>query len=265
LPERLGMSLAATQTLQRSRFYFAALHLLASAAIAGLGALLIFRIWYPAPFDQVAGGTGLFVLLVSVDVVLGPALTLVAASRGKPVAEFRRDMTVIVMLQVAAFVYGLYAVALARPVFESFEIDRLRVVTAVDLEDIDVSRAPAELRALPWLGPKRIAAVRPDDPGETMKSIELALAGRDLSLQPQSWRSYESQQDAAWSRARPVRELAARYPQVRGQLTQIALAAGTAPSELRFLPLVSRRVSWVAVIASGGKRVVGYLPVDGFF
>ena len=36
-------------------------------------------------------------------------------------------------------------------------------------------------------------------------------------------------------------------------------------SELRFMPLLSRQTNWVAVIAMPGARVVGHLPLDGFF
>jgi hypothetical protein len=248
-----------------SRLAAAGVHLLASAAVAAVGALLIFRLWYPAAFDVIAGGTTLFVLLVSVDVVLGPALTFVAASPGKRLREFRVDLTIIVVLQIAAFGYGIYTIAAARPVFESFEIDRFRVVTAADIDTELLPQAPPELRSLPWLGPKMIAAVRPVDPAEQLKSIELGMAGLDLSMFPANWRTYESQQRAAWERARPVSLLSARYPRAQAELTHIAATTGRPLTDLRFLPLVSRQVSWVAVLAPPDARIAGYLPVDGFF
>ncbi len=53
------------------------------AFIAALAAALVFLVWYPSPYSTLAGGTGLFLLIVSVDVVMGPALTAVVASPGK--------------------------------------------------------------------------------------------------------------------------------------------------------------------------------------
>ena len=50
-----------------------AFHLLASACVAGIAALIVFGVWYPPPYSTIAGGMNLFVLLMSVDVVLGPA------------------------------------------------------------------------------------------------------------------------------------------------------------------------------------------------
>jgi hypothetical protein len=164
------------------------LHLLASVALAALVSALVFGVWYPAPYAAVAGGTSLFFLLVSVDVVMGPALTAVVANPSKPAAEFRRDFALIVALQLAALGYGLYTMALARPVYMAFEVDRMRVVVAADIEPASLAEAPPALRSLPWLGPKLIAAVKPVDPNEQMKSFDLGMAGIDLAMVPRNWR-----------------------------------------------------------------------------
>jgi len=251
--------------LRLSRFAAAGLHLIASVAVAAAGALLIFRLWYPSPFNLIAGGASLFLLLVAVDVVLGPALTFVIARPGKRLREFRGDLAVIVAVQLLAFGYGIYTIAMARPVYASFEIDRFRVVTAADIESDQLAKAPAELRSLPWLGPRMIAAVKPTDHDELLKSIELGMAGLDLSMVPANWRSYESQRDAAWRAARPVSALLARYPEMQAELASIAKAEGKNAADLRFLPLLSRQASWVAILAPTDAHIAGYLPVDGFF
>ena len=112
----------------------AGLHLIASLCIAALAATLVFWIWYPPPLTELTGSLKLFVLFVSVDVTLGPLLTAVAASPRKPRKEFRRDVAVILALQLAAFGYGMYTIALGRPAWVAFEIDRLRVVSAAEIE-----------------------------------------------------------------------------------------------------------------------------------
>lgn len=247
------------------RLRAAFLHLLASALIAALAAALVFLVWYPPPYATLAGGTSLFLLIVSVDVVMGPALTAVAASPGKGRAELTRDLAVIVALQLAAFGYGLYTMALARPVALAFEIDRFRVVTAADIESASLAEAPAALRALSWKGPRLIAAVKPSDPVEKMKALELGLAGFDLSLQPKYWREYTPLAEAAWQAARPVPVLLAKYPQAAGEVAAILKNVGQPAQALRFLPLMSRSGSWVALIVEPDAKVVGYVPVDGFF
>jgi hypothetical protein len=246
------------------RFVAAGIHLLISACVAAVAAGVVFLIWYPPPFGAIAGGLGLFVLLVSVDVVLGPTLTAVVASPGKPLPELRRDLAFIVAIQLAGFAYGIWSIAIARPIFVSFEIDRFRIVTAADIEPKTLADAPVSLRSLPWTGPVQIAAVMPTDPAEQERSIQLGLAGFDLSMIPKNWREYSSQRAAVWKAGRPVESLLVKYPQEAAAARDIASHAGQNMTAMRFLPVVSRRESWSAVIAGPEGRIVGYLPVNGF-
>lgn len=246
------------------RLRFAGIHLASSAVVAAIASWVVFRLWYPPPLATIAGGASLFMILVSVDVVLGPLLTGVAASPGKPRAELVRDLAVIVLIQAAAFGYGLYTMALARPVAIAFEVDRLRVVSAADIDPAMLAEAPPRWRDLPWTGPQLVAAVKPTGAEASMRAIELGLAGIDLSMIPANWREWNEHRDAVWAKARPVDVLVKEYPETADPLDAFAAKAGTTRDALRFLPLLSRRASWVTVFAPGAV-VAGHLPVDGFF
>jgi len=247
------------------RLRAAGIHLGISAVVVAIASLLVFQGWYPSPFATIAGGTHLFVLLVSVDVVLGPALTAVIADVRKPRRELLRDLTVIVALQLAAFGYGLYSMALARPVALVYEVDLLRLVTASDLEPSSVAEAPPALRHLSWHGPKLLAVVKPTDPAELLRSVELGMAGIPLAMLPRYWRGYGEHADAAWRAARPVSSLLAKYPQAEKDVATIAASSGRRVAELRFLTLQARRSDWIALVAEPDARIVGYLPLDGSF
>ena len=247
------------------RFRAATAHLLASAVVAAVVSAWVFFVWYPKPYAAVAGGLSLFLLLVGVDLVLGPALTAVVASPSKPMAELWRDLALIVTVQLAGFGYGLYTIALARPVHLAFEVDRLRVVTAADVEPSSLPAAPQPLRELPWFGPTLIAAVKPTNPAEQMKAVELGLAGIDLSMVPANWRDFSEVREEALRRSRPVAKLLAEYPELADEVGLAAAKAGLKVDTLRFLPLVSRQASWTALVAAPEVRIVGYLPVDAFF
>jgi hypothetical protein len=255
-----------TASLFRSRRVVApALHLLGSAGVAALAAVLVFAVWYPAPYASLTAGLSMFVLLVSVDVVLGPTLTAVAADPAKPAKVLRRDIAVIVVLQLAGLAYGIYSLSLGRPVYLAFEVDRLRVVTAADVDESTLDQAPPEFRSLPWSGPRLIAAVRPTRPDEVLRSIDMALAGVDISMVPSQWRDYASQKDAVLRIARPATELQAKYPEAAPELEHAAARAHKAATELRFLPVLSRNSSAVALIDPSNAGIVGFLPFDGFF
>ena len=52
-------------------------HFGVSALVAAAVAVLVFMVWFPYPYRQLAGGTELFILVMAVDLVCGPLLTLV--------------------------------------------------------------------------------------------------------------------------------------------------------------------------------------------
>ena len=69
-------------------------------------ALLVFGIWYPYPYREISGGRELFLLVITVDVILGPLITLAVFNRKKPRSELRRDLAIVALLQLGALGYG---------------------------------------------------------------------------------------------------------------------------------------------------------------
>jgi hypothetical protein len=250
---------------RNARLRIAGLHLGISATVAMLAALVVFLCWYPSPFAAAAGATKLFALLVSIDVVLGPALTLLVAKASKPRAELARDLAVIALIQLAALSYGMYSLALARPVALVFELDQFRLIAAADVESSALGEAPVGLRQLSWSGPRLMASVKPSVPAEQLRVIDLELAGIPLAASPRYWREYAPQAPSAWRIARPIHDLIARYPGSKAAIDRIATAAGQPVEALRFLPLRVRGAEWIAILSLPDARVVGHLPLDGFF
>ena len=73
----------------------ACLHFLFSLVVALLAAALVFGLWYPFPYGHLSGGRELFLLVVAVDVVCGPLLTMVLFNPAKPRAELWPERLVI--------------------------------------------------------------------------------------------------------------------------------------------------------------------------
>ncbi len=144
----------------------------------------MFGLWYPGPFRALAGGRDLFLLVTSVDVVLGPVLTFAVFNRAKPRRELRRDLAIIGLLQLAGLAYGLNTVYAARPVAMVFEVDRLRLVTAVDVAVEELPKALPQYRELPITGPWLLAARAPKGIEEHNDALFKGLAGSDISSRP---------------------------------------------------------------------------------
>src|SRR5690554_3404124 len=96
-----------------SRIKAFTLHLAISVTIAAIAMIIVFYFWYPAPLHTAVGVTQIFLILLAVDVVLGPVLTLVVYKVGK--RTLIMDLSVIALLQVSALCYGVYTVAEGRP------------------------------------------------------------------------------------------------------------------------------------------------------
>jgi hypothetical protein len=245
----------------RFRLVAAGTHAAVSALIAGAVALITLGLWYPGAIGDMAGGRQLFLLVLSVDVVMGPLLTLVVFDRRKPRTELVRDLTIIAALQLAALAYGLHTVYIARPVALVFEGGRFRLVTANDVREEELPTAPEAYRRLPLNGPL-VLGTRETLASERMESIDLALKGFDKGQRPTFWRPYTESRAAALADAKTVDQLMQRYPQRRTELEDRLREMKLAASQARYLPVVARR-DWVVILNERGD-VAGYAPFDGF-
>lgn len=251
-------------TTWQQRLRAAGIHLGISVLVAGIAAAVVFGVWYPYPYREISGGRELFTLLVSVDVVLGPLLTLAIFNRAKPWKELRRDLCIVALLQLAGLAYGLWTVAVARPAHLVFEIDRFRVVHAVDVPPELLSKAPAGVDALPWTGPT-LLALRPFvSENEKMQATMVALQGIALGARPDLWQAYPAARAAVLAAGRPVAELKSRVTTRAAEIDVAVQGTGRPASELLYLPLVGRKSFWTVLLDASDARVVGFLPLDSF-
>lgn len=241
-----------------SRWKAAGLHLLISAAIAGALVIVMLTVWYPWPLFEIAGGSGLMLILVGVDVVLGPLITLVIFRAGKKGLKY--DIMIIAALQLAALAYGVHAVFAVRPAYLVYTIDRFDLVSAIDLEDEDLAKATRdEFKRLPLGRPQYVAAIMPQDPGERQKILESGLAGKDINLFPQYYVPYESQARIALGKAKPIAKLEERDP---AAVQEFLASSGRAPDSLRYLPLRYRRGDGAVLLDAGTGMPVRILRID---
>ncbi len=246
-----------------ARLRASSIHLGASAAVAALAAALVFALWYPVPYREVSGGRELFLLVVAVDVVIGPLITFAVFDRRKPRAELTRDLGVVVLLQLAALAYGLHAVAQARPAIVALEGARLRVVRAIDMAGADLARAPAGLQSLSWSGPA-LVATRVPSRDEKLEAIDRGLAGEDIGMRPDFWLPLEQTRQAFARAAMPLDRLARMKPTRKADLDRAVAATGRSADQLGYLPILARMTDWSALVDRSSGEIVGYVDIEGF-
>lgn len=189
-----------------SRCKAALVHLSLSLLVAAIATALLLGIWYPPPYFQAGGADRLLLLVVGVDVILGPLLTLIVFDTRKP--ELRRDLAIIVVLQLTALAYGFHVMLQSRPVFLVAAVDRFIVVSANQLEPVDLAQArEPEWRKLSWTGPVLVAAERPAATADRNEMLFSALAGKDIEKYPRLYVDYQQEAAGLLQRAHPISRL----------------------------------------------------------
>jgi hypothetical protein len=247
-----------------ARLKASGLHLLISMGVAALAATLVFVIWYPYPYRIISGGQELFLILVTVDVLLGPLITLSVFNLQKPRSTLKKDLAVVGLLQVAALAYGLWTMSLARPVHLVFELDRFRVVHAVDVPPQELAHADARLKALPLTGPSLLGLRAFKDDNEKMEATMAALQGIALGARPGLWIPYAEAISGVLQVAQPLRTLKAKFPDRQAQIDAAVAKTGRASDALLYVPMVGRDTFWTVLIDPITAQVLAYLPLDPF-
>jgi len=243
-----------------SRWKAAAIHVSISALIGLISATLIFFVWYPHPYSQAAGADQLVLLLLGVDVVLGPLLTLIVFRAGKWGMRF--DLTVIAIAQACAFLYGTSVVVRARPAFIVANVDRFSLVTANDIEPADYAKAKrVEFASAPWTGPRIIGAQLPTDVHERNNLAFSGPGGKDIDVMPQYYVDYTTVARDLLQRAKPIDELVRAHPDARLPIDAWLRKRGYTATGIRWVPLTARRATLTMLLDANTGIALDALPI----
>lgn len=246
----------------------AMIHLLVSVFVVSLLILGALWCWYPNPYRLVAGGYHLMGILVAVDVVCGPLLTLVLFNPLKGRRETMADMLLIAGIQLAALVYGVNTAFEARPLYLVHEVDRFRVISHPDYLGVDVKPVlemlPPEIAPRWYRGPVTVGIREPANNEERQTvMLDSVSGGRDYSQRPDFYIPYDdTYRPKVVRHARPLRMLIERYPQAAVEAAAVLQRYDVPMDKALFLP-VQHKQDWV-VVMDQSARILGFLPHDGF-
>ncbi len=233
-------------------------HGVVTLVIAAISAYLVFGVWYPDQLAVFIGGEGLFLLIITVEICLGPLMSLIIYTPAKQRKEIIKDYVVIAILQIAALIYGLHTTFISRPVYAVFVVDRIEIISAVELSKTDLSMAAKEFRRLPKLGIKRICVERPKNVIERSDILMSAITtNKDIELMPKYYRQCAQSEilNAALNGDLLVEKL---------KLKDQDEALHSLPEDFKWLPVKSRFGSWIEIYPERNLKAIKYLNVDPF-
>ena len=221
------------------------IHLSASIGILGIFALVVLLWWYPAPMLSLQGGWEIWLMILAVDVILGPTLTGIVYKPGKK--GLIVDLSIIVMFQLAALVFGAVSIHSQKPNYLAFVLDRFFIVSLTDT----VGDLPANENFSIWKGSIRLVTM-PTTPQTTAKSLdELSLDGVNLipplAIVAREARPYPNNGNE-WLNNMTQKFDEIPNPNIQKLAKEKAKALNVSNNEIRVIPVIGRKQKGFALI-----------------
>jgi hypothetical protein len=171
-------------------------------------------------------------------------------------------LSIIGVLQIIAFGYGLHVIVNARPVFIVAEVDRLVIVSAQDLSDADLAKGDRpEFRTRSMTGPILVGALPPKGKDTGGFAMKVLASGKDIDRMPEYYLPYDQVIDASLKKyGKPLDSLKKATDSQRAYLSR--LQAQLPGETLAVLPLQRGDNDYAAIISSVSKRPIAVLPID---
>jgi len=199
-------------------------------------------------------------VLLGVDLAVGPILTLILYRPNKWGLKF--DMTVVVLVQLAALVYGTSVIFTERPYFVVFAVDRFEVIAR---HEVDVAAiTDPRLLEKPVIGPIPVVAVRPDDPAGMQHLIDSVMfkGEPDIERRPEYWQPYTEEKHRVLERIQPLNKLLAAAPEAHAKLERLAEKHGHPLHSLGYLPLIGRDRDFAFIVDATDATLIDLVDVD---
>lgn len=224
----------------RKKFFLS--HLSISFLITLLVIGLIFFIWYPAPLAKSVGVTHIFLMMLAIDVIVGPLLGLLVYKEGKKTLKF--DLSFIIVIQIAALCYGVYSIEQGRPAWLVYNVDRFELVRKNDIIQDNIVRAFPKYQQPSLLKPQYVA-VEFSKNTEQRNSDMFAevLGGISLAQRPELYVDFAQAKKQMQQRAQKL-ELLQQY----NNKTDVEKILAKYPEATAFLPMKANTVDMTVLI-----------------
>ena len=233
---------------KRLKFFFRHLFVSILVALAIIG--LFFFIWYPNPLPSAVGVTRLILMLLIIDVILGPLLGLLVYKEGKKSLKF--DLIFIVMIQIIALGYGIYSIEQGRPAWLVYNVDRFELIRKNELVDDHIKDAQKQFQQVSWFKPQFVATEFAQDKNQRSEDMFSELfTGVSIAQRPERYVELSEAKLKMQQRALSLKELE-KY----NSKDSIAKILKKYPQANAWLPLKAPAIDMVVLINKETAEVV---------
>ena len=235
-----------------------ALHALPSLGVGAGFIVLLLRVWYPAPLDEIFPQLTVICTAVAGALIIGALLTAVLASPGKDRELLKGQITLIVLVQITALGAGVWMTYIDRPLYIAFDTRNFFLITRTELQA--GAAAPGVALPGPFEPPQLVFVEQPSDPRQAIESLiaKLSGGGSQATYQPQQYRPFAAHRESVYRAGVSYADTLAKLnEEASAQIEQLALSHPGAT--LRFYLLIFAEQRGILAIDTRRDKLVGYL------
>lgn len=243
-----------------TRLKAAATHLLISATLSAIVLCLLLFYWYPLPFFWALGGMLLLALIIGIDVVLGPVMTLILFNPKKSRRALTVDLTLIAIVQISALGYGLYSGYVSRMVFNVFDGKSFQLVQAGDVAGNFLTQTNLpEYRQLPLFGQKFAALKVPNDERTRSDLAFFKALGVDPQFMPNYYVTLDTVRDQLSQAAIAKPQLQNKHPALVAKIDDLLRDKNLSWQDILIVPFDVKTTTYTTVMSLNPVGVIKIL------
>lgn len=234
------------------------IHLLLSIVIISFAIGLIVYFWFPDSMIMVSNFKEIALLIICIDLILGPLLTFVIFKPNKKGLKF--DLSAIAVFQVCALTYGLFTLYQSHPVYIAFNVDRFTLVSAIDAKPENAIKDEFKISKL--TSPKLVVAKIPTDRQARNELILGITTGQpDIELRPDLYHSYEDNISTILEKSLDP-NIIFKSEIAKGELDEFIKKHGKSTENYAFFPLEGPARDAVWALDATTAKPIGIIPVN---
>lgn len=233
---------------KRIQFFLSHLGISIFIVLAAIG--LVFGVWYPSPLPTAVGVTQIFLMLIAIDIVVGPLLGLLVYKEGKKSLKF--DLSIILLLQISALVYGLYNLEQGRPAWLVYNVDRFELVRKSDIILENRNQTLPEFQQASWFKPQYVATEFAKDIQQRNDDMFAEVfGGISLAQRPERYVNFAKVKKQIQEHALSLKDL-----ENYNEITKVQKTLIDYPEANAWLPLKANAVDMVVLINKDTAEII---------
>lgn len=240
-----------------SRFKAFSIHFAISFAIFLILLYFILVQWYPQPLFSTDGGWRVIRIIVGVDLILGPLLTLIVFKSGKPGLKF--DLAMIALVQALALGWGVWTTYNERPAALIYTLDFFTPVPAYQLAEQGITA-----KKLKQFGNEWPVTIYIDIPKEKISETitESMQAKKPLYLLTEYYSPLGKEQaQVLKENSMNLKKYVEDKPELKKRY-QHSLLTGTTKTNISYLALHSREKWVTAIFDLDSMKIIDTIDIE---